>query len=1042
MGLEFRLLDEDGAELVVLPSVESFSLSPVICDLGAIEFSYPRDGINWSSIKGKDEFRLAIYVDGERQPTLDGWVKDVSGDDVSDQPWKFTGHFNNGRLAEAIVYPKNWPTVDPTNTKQLFSTATAGTIIKTLMQQAQARGTLTEVTTASFTSTHDSNGVPWDKILTVEYAPQLDYLKILRNLYEQQVAEFEMVGNDLRLYVIDSMSVDRTLQDPPLVFRKGRDLSDSPRKLSTRDLGTVVLASGEDGLFVERVDAAGVASRRRIEKEANQGQIKDAGTLTAYADATLDQVKQAKMEKTHGLSFGEENTPRPLRNFDVGDWAFSDMGNGLERLRIKQWVLSLSASGELSGSVTMNDFFAEQNEVLARRVEGIVGGSTITGGSQAVEVVPGDLVDGLAPATPTPPVLASLAYMDDQGHTYAQVSASWLQVTTNSDGTAIEDLEGYRLRWREVGSSAWEIRDVGNATITSWSPVSPGINIEVQLQAYDRAGNSSPWSGLSIILTGFDATPPEAPSTPIVDNYLGLLRIQWDGGTASGAVLAPDFKYVEVHVSDTNNFTPDNTTRTDTLSAAGSSFYEVAPNLTRYVKLIAVDHSKNKSAPSAQGSGASWWVVDTDIFIGAVGTAKLADLAVTTAKINLLAVNSAQVGSLDVGKLTAGILNAQVTITGRLATALTGARREMNGIGFQAWDDANNLIINLDGVNNLLTGQFKTGLSGTRRIEMGVAGFTGAVNFIAPDGEFTRIDSLQDTSGAEGMRVGFPNPAGTWHAWGSMHFSAPFGLFSTLAYTEFVVGGNGSETAKEFRVSYASNRGTTTTFPTKVGRIWINSAITQFAAPDGPTGTRYDLNNGKHALRIPTGEFMQVQTNGNPQQGSALIQGFTGTATNGGIYGGSWRFSMGQPGVSVGWDSRYFDDNGYIPVRASSFDVSSSITEKENVVDFAGSALEVLGRMKVKKYRRKPPKIPALRPVEKGPGDSGPSVELEPATDLPVPEQREQIGLIAEEAPAEVVTPLGYDEIGIDLYAMISLTAAAVNELRDRLDGMEGGPKK
>jgi len=1029
MGIEFRLL-EAGVETAVLPDVESFSLSPVLCDEGAVEFSYPKDGLNWQVLAGKDEFFLAVYLDGVRQGQLDAVVKEIDGDDVEDSSvWKFTGFFTTGRLAEAIVFPKGWPSsVNPADPKQRFTNVTPGALILTFMQQAQSRGTLTDIGTSTFTGTTDSKGAAWTHVVSLEYAPGVDYLTVLKSLHDQQVIEFEIVSGQLKVYEFQSLSTDRTAVEPPLIFRRGRDLLDSPRKKSTRDLGTTILASGADGLFLERVDSTQVAARRRIEIDAAQGQVKDTGTLSAYADAVLAQVSSAKMEKTHGLVFVDSTSPRPIRDFNVGDWAYSDMGNGLERLRIKQWVLKLSSQGELTGSVTLNDFFAERNEMLTRRIEGIIGGSTIAGGSKAVSEVPGDIVDNLAPKTPTGLSLSSDAYMDNQGLTFAQFSATWLAVTQNADNTILEDLEGYQLQWRYETAAVGEgrILNAGNGTFASWSPVTPGVNIYVRVRAYDRAGNFSPWSAEQTILTASDGTAPEAPAAPLADNYLGLFRIRSTGATASGAAVAKDQKGVWVHVSTTNNFTPTVATRTDFLSGrgAGVSFYKGAYGVALYTKLQAEDHSGNLSTPSAQASASPSAVVSADVFDGAIGTLKLADLAVTTAKINDLAVNDAKIGSVSVGKLTAGIINAQVTISGRLGTALTGARREMNSIGFQAYDASNNLTISLDGVDNLLTGKFKTAIS-DRRIEIGTrTNGVGLIEFIAPDGATAELGSFSSASAGEVIRMG-PVLPGVSQFWNKTQMQHNSQIYSWSAYHKISVGGDNAPDLKGFDLTWAQTRGTEAVpqMPEEI-RFSITSADATFNIPyNGGSGGSFRVNGRKSDNSLysrfwvsPTHVYFQWPTNNSRltvmEQSSAGVSARL-QLVNTYNYGSFIRFFSESNGTSSRVDFTDANETVYIPILASAFNVSSSQEVKEDITDFGSGGMDVVRKMRPRRYRRKP----------------GSSTDGKRAARGPV-----ELGLVVEESPAEVLDSGGK---AINLYAMLTAAVAAINELDTRLDTIE-----
>jgi len=63
-------------------------------------------------------------------------------------------------LENALVYPVSG------NATRTFSGVSAGSIIRTLLTEAQARGVLTELST-DFTNTTDSNGVGFSKVLTL-----------------------------------------------------------------------------------------------------------------------------------------------------------------------------------------------------------------------------------------------------------------------------------------------------------------------------------------------------------------------------------------------------------------------------------------------------------------------------------------------------------------------------------------------------------------------------------------------------------------------------------------------------------------------------------------------------------------------------------------------------------------------------------------------------------------------------------------------------------------------------------------------------------
>lgn len=1150
--IELRLLDRAGNEVAPLPDLSAFTLSPVFCDQGAIEFSYPADGVNWAQLKNKDEIEVAVYIDGARQAQLDSILQDVDGDSIKEAGvWKFSGFQNIGRLNEAKVYPPNWPTFDPKLTKFQFTAATAGNIMKSLINAAQARGTLSDITHASWNTTTDSNGVAWNKQINIEYAPGVGYLDVLRGLYNSAMVEFVMVGKDLRLYNAGAFGVDRTIpsyryyrfsptavrgpsldgtqisefaflngstrltgatvtspntpklgeeaskagdgstatkwytvdhpptptallfdfgapvaadgyqwatandmpsRDPiswvvegsndnaawvtldaqnnypvtttrltylpnfsltepnPLVFRKGRDMSDSTHKVSSRAVSTAMLGAGEEGTYLEKTNPTEIANRRRIEGFISNGNVRDNGTLQAFTESSLAQVVHAKLEKSHGLEFVDAATPRPIKNFNIGDWAFSDSGNGLERYRVKQWVLKLDDKGVLSGSVQLNDLFDEQNAMLTHRIAGIVGGSTITGASTATERIPADLTNSLGPAVPTGLTATSAPFTDDHGVTWAQVTASWAQVTTNSDGTVITDLAGYQISWRylSMGASApgHVVEAPGTGTSVTWSPVGANAQISIKVRAYDKSNNYGAWSAEYTLTTQDDTTPPEQPSTPVADNYAGLLRLTYDGKTASGAAWAPDVQTFQVHASTTNNFTPvksDPLTWVDTLTAAGQTFLDPGYGQTRYFKILAIDRSGNASVPSAQSAAVTTQqLLSADIFDGAVGTAKLADAAITTAKIANLAVNDAQIGSVNVGKITAGVMSATLTVSGRIATALTGKRVEMNSVGFQGFDAAGNNTISLDGVSNLLMGTLKTALTG-RRVEISAVGTVAEINFYGPAGQLGQVRGFTtDTNewSSEAITMRYPI-TGTAAAWNQISVGSNEQAYIGTGYIGLYVGGDGTG-LKGFQVRWEPTRGSATAaLGSGTQRFIIDANGTFIYAPDGGMIAQFANTGGTDywtRLRAQstagnfggTVDFIFYRTDTSP-----ALRMFASNMVSAGhfFFDGSANWFSFVNGAA----------NAYTEVRASNFNTTSDEGAKKSIRKFTG-AREKIANLEPHTYE--------MRGIKGG---------------------RRRLGFLSHSAPDEVrVIPHKDDPIqheAIDLYGLTTLGIEYAKEI-------------
>ena len=355
-------------------------------------------------------------------------------------------------------------------------------------------------------------------------------------------------------------------------------------------------------------------------------------------------------------------------------------------------------------AIVLNDRITEQEIALARKVQGITGGAALGGGSTAVAQP--TTTDRLAPAAPGAPTVSSAAYVNTDGITLAQATISWAQVTTNADTTAITDLGGYEVQYARVSGQWVPLGRVDASTTTAYMSSLPvGITLFARVRAYDTNGNAGAWSSAGSATMASDATPPPAPSTPTVDGsaYLGTLKVTWDGKDNGGAAMPADFAYLEVHASSVNNFTPSVTagssTKIDEFGAPAvpaTTVFQAPVGTVMYVKFVAVDKSGNRSTASAQGSGTARAGVDADF------------------------------ASISAGKITAGTLSADVIVGARIKTANTGARAEMNTVGFQAFNSSSVETFRVEASTGkvLIAGTLSTAVSGDR-IELGT-GISGA----------------------------------------------------------------------------------------------------------------------------------------------------------------------------------------------------------------------------------------------------------------------------------------------------------------------------
>jgi hypothetical protein len=595
----------------------------------------------------------------------------------------------------------------------------------------------------------------------------------------------------------------------------------------------------------------------------------------------------------------------------------------------------------------------------------------------------GIVVDGVAPDVPTALTVGTYVAQDATGRDDSHIVPAWTAPGTNATGTALKDLSHYIVEWKPTARTAWSTM-TSSATTADIPVGAVGQEFQVRVAAVDKQNNVSGYSTTATVVSGKDTVAPAAPSTPTLTNWIGILKVTWDGKMVGGAAPPADLNVVEVHASTSATFTPSPATLMGSLSPGGGTYPVSTPyGALTYVKLVAVDFNGNASVPSAAASGTTSKLVGDDIFEGAVGSSKLADLAVVSAKIADLAVNDAKITDLSVAKLTTGVLTADVVISGRFATASTGARMELNSIGLQKFAaDGRTLLVNISGTEALLTGQYKTATTG-RRIEMGASGSVGLIEFWAPDGQLTFIKAYTepDARAIESIQVGVDK--GGHYLWNRVNIND----------------------REEIRADAAQ----------------INLHI----APTANAAARFSVNQYDSKTSLSTG-FRQrlLIDSGGTTLSAATGGGSAALVSNAGISNQSPRLSFGQADgggtmiKSLGnWlEVRNTGDSVFHGVKASVFEVSSDRAWKSNIVDADLDGPATVRAMRMRKYTVKRPK---------------------PDGDLT--EDVEEIGLVAQEAPPVVVgRTAGSDgTFGIDVYQYIGVHTLTLQQILTRLERLE-----
>jgi hypothetical protein len=606
-----RVVKVDGTDQCVLPDYGTLQLSLVLSDTGSIQVDYMANGKNAAQLV--DEAEVRVLRNGVELRGARYLMEQRSSDEASDEGKGKRTTWNGRTWGDAILdFAKVFPPAmgasatytasGGAETGEAFTNATPGGLMLNLIGKSQARGGCVNLGTGTFNSVTDSNGMPWPSTITKAYDVGTTYLEILKDLVSMGIVEYEFNGRNLLLYKAGTLSVDRTVTNPKVVLRKGKDLSSAPKNVSTLEVASAVLLQGENGIYVQQANA-GADTRLRKEQFFQEGGVISMTTLQWLAGQRLTQTAAKTLEQTVELaSLDNPKTQKPWVDYYLGDYVYvRTTQDGLVKYRVLQLMITADENGLKRGSVTLNSLFAEQAVALARQISKVEAGvvsNTTAGGPTAS-------LDATTPNASTALTVPTSSYSDGAGNPRAVISASWAAVTSNTDATAISDLQGYLVQWKRSSDPNWTTAGTTLPTQTAMviAALPIATAVDVRVAAYDTSAHFSAWTQASTT-TATDMVAPPTPTAPTVTGpFPSVLRVAWDGLGVGAVQMPADWSRTEVHVSTVTGFAPDNTTLKGYVQKNGTLDLAVGHGLTYYVKLKTFDQYNN-SAVGAQGSAA------------------------------------------------------------------------------------------------------------------------------------------------------------------------------------------------------------------------------------------------------------------------------------------------------------------------------------------------------------------------------------------------------------------------------------------------------
>ena len=597
LHVRFKAYDSAGVfQGFLTPS--SWSASVQHNDAGTLSMTYPRVALNGGILQRGLEQGLEI---GMEVATHDAWVEPYNcrfllvsrSRDAKDSTDTVTLNCMTWIWLTKKILNLNMSALltDTDNKgKRPFYSATSGMIVHTLLDENRKRGGAATVMPAGFNSARDTNGDTWAYKMTLYYDAGVDLYTVIDNLSANGMCDWRTDGRMLKMWNADSTALCRDLS-ARVRIPLATGLLESPEEETIEGLAGNILVRGDNDLVFTQENKTAPSPWGKWELYSSQGGVSNKDTAQLLMQTQLASAARVRGQYTRQiLTTGIEHLP--LVDYRPGDWITAPTVNHGEKVRVQRVELSNRNDGGVKCALMLNDRLYDAQTRQAKRIQGITGGAVAGGASGAT---PAPEKDHRIPMAPAGLVVQTDAYIDANGYARGLATAQWAEVTQATNHTSIE-ITSYRVEWRpNIAGEAWRSAGVTTDTTLSWGNLDCGTTIQVRVRAVptysDKLGD---WSAVAVVDVAQDVTPPSVPSAPVLASELGVVTIHWDGRTATGTHMEPDFDHIEVG-RGTN---PSNLTRIAVAQSGEGDYLDTA--LTAGDKpvyaLRAVDHAGNMSA--------------------------------------------------------------------------------------------------------------------------------------------------------------------------------------------------------------------------------------------------------------------------------------------------------------------------------------------------------------------------------------------------------------------------------------------------------------
>ncbi len=596
-----------GAKLTPLPDALESQIVTPMGELSTASVHYHRDGVGAVSLDGLTELGFEYYngTAWVEPPNCRFLSMRGSFDHLEATPTRKYSFIGLGwMLRQAKVWSASGLPVD-VDGKVQFLSANPGKIMATLITNAKARGWGAGIAT-DFSTTKDSSGAAWSKIVTIAYDLDLDLEAVLANLYQQGICDFRWEGRTLRIFNPDTtMGRDLTTGASPVRLVVSDGQTSAPEEWTNEDLLTDAMVLGDEGKRWEFTNGA-VSPLGRLESVITQGGVSDQGTASLLAQPGLTAGSQTRFSYTREFVLTDDAVVAPFRDYGLGDWVLGQRGTTFERLRTASLSLTVNADG-VKGHAVLGDRLEDLLTKLAKRTKGITGGAS-AGGSGGRPAPEGP--DTRVPSAPSGLVVSSDAYLDDAGNARGVVALNWAHDGKASNGSVM-DIDRHAVHYRVNAAGAeWKLLSESVATELTYSPLplfkADGVTPEqfaFRARTFSKNGSGSGWSAQTIVTMEDDTTAPPVPQFLAADvtTWLRTVTVRWQGRGLVGSTVTEmprDFDHINVYQASNSGMT--GAVLVGSMVGAASLWQSGTMPLAQvWYALTAVDRSDNESAMSS-----------------------------------------------------------------------------------------------------------------------------------------------------------------------------------------------------------------------------------------------------------------------------------------------------------------------------------------------------------------------------------------------------------------------------------------------------------